>query len=231
MRSHRLPARYDEPWREAFDRRVAAALVPGVKILDVGSGRSPTIPEVSRPSGCRYVGLDLSRVELDAAPVGSYDETYAADVTCRVSELEGQFDLAVSWQVLEHVQPLTQAIENIRTYLKSDGLFVAQLSGGRSLFGLVNRILPHKLGVEGMRVLLQRDPQTVFPAYYDRCTYGGLVEAMSEWNAVTVTPRYRGAGYFNFFGPAQAVYILFESTLEKRSARQWATHYLIEARK
>src|SRR5262245_31215661 len=95
-----LPERYSQSWREPFDTRLSLSLIPGVCILDVGSGRRPTIPPEQRPVGCRYVGLDLSRTELAKAPAGSYDEMWESDVAQKVTELEGGFNLIVSWQVL-----------------------------------------------------------------------------------------------------------------------------------
>src|SRR5215813_5576515 len=83
----RLPERYTQPWREPFDARVVPSLVPGVCILDVGSGRRPTILPERRPAGCHYAGLDLSQTELSKAPVGSYDEVWASDVARRVPKL------------------------------------------------------------------------------------------------------------------------------------------------
>jgi hypothetical protein len=63
-----LPARYGERWEAPFERRVGAVLRPNMAILDVGSGRRPTITPSDRPAGCRYVGLDISAAELAARP-------------------------------------------------------------------------------------------------------------------------------------------------------------------
>jgi len=225
----RLPERYAEPWRAAFDRRVEAALVPGVKILDVGSGRRPTIPAEQRPSGTWYAGLDLSRSELEQAPPGSYDEWHVADVARPLPELEGRFDVIVSWQVLEHVRPLAVALEHLRAYLRPGGRMVAQLSGRFSAFGLINMAVPPRLGVVAMQRLLNRDPETVFPAYYDHCTYRGLAEMLRGWSEAEIVPRYGGAGYFRFFRPAQAAYLLYEDWACRGGHRSLATHYLIAA--
>lgn len=220
------PARYREPWREAFDIRVAESLVPGVRILDVGSGRAPTLPLGSRPANSFYAGLDLSQEELDRSPAGSYDATYTHDVVRHVPELEGQFDLIVSWQVLEHVKPLSEAVENMRTYLRPGGRLVAQLSGGRSAFAIVNRMVPARAGVWAMHRLLGREPSTVFPAYYDKCTYSGLERVCRPWSCVEIVPRFNGGGYFAPLGPLHPLYLRYENWAAERH-RNLATHYII----
>jgi SAM-dependent methyltransferase len=223
------PVRYMEPWREAFDTRVAQALFPGIRILDVGSGRTPTLPVESRPEGCYYVGLDLSQEELDRSPAGSYDATYTWDIVKRLPELEGQFDLTVSWQVLEHVKPLSDALENIRSYLRPGGQLVAKLSGGLSAFAIVNRAVPSKVGVWAMHRLLGREPSTVFPAYYDKCTYSGLQRVCSPWSSVEVIPRFKGGTYFAPLGPVRSAYLIYENWAHSRNIRNLATHYIVVA--
>ena len=172
-------------------------------IIDVGSGRHPAIARADLPAGATYIGLDLSERELKMAPPGSYDRVVIGDVTEHYSELEACADLIVSWQVLEHVAPLEVAVSNIYSYLRPGGLFVAQLSGGRSAFALINRAIPHSLAKAAMKRLLQWDPELVFPSPYDRCTYSALARMLEGWSEVRIIQRYRGAGYFRFLPPPQ----------------------------
>lgn len=198
-------------------------------MLDVGSGRRPTILGQQRPAGVSYAGLDVSRAELERAPAGSYDELHVADVVQRVPELQGRFDLVVSWQVLEHVKPLAAALDNIRSYLRPGGRAVVQLSGRFSVFGLINMVIPQRLGILAMQRLLNRDPETVFPAYYDRCTYYGLVDMLGNWSEIEIVPRYNGAGYLSFFAPAQRAYLWYEDWACRNERQNLATHYLVTA--
>jgi len=223
--------RYREDWFVPFRAAIQSEIRPDSVVIDVGGGRSPAIPRSDLPPGATYIGLDLSGRELMAAPPGSYDRVVVADVTRHQPALVGCADLVVSFQVLEHVAPLNDAISNIASYLRPGGLFVAQLSGGRSAFALVNRAIPHRLAKLIMKWLLRRDPETVFPARYDRCTYSAISRMLEGWSGFRVVPRYIGAGYFRFLPALETVYVRIEDLIVRGDHKDLATHYLVVARR
>lgn len=225
-----LPGRYAEGWKDPFLELVKRELKPGIAILDVGSGRQPCVPPDMRPNHCRYVGLDISLAELQAAESGSYDDFMVSDVTEVQPQLRGQYDLIVSWQVLEHVGSLDAAIDNLHSYLKPGGVLIAQFSGAFSVFGVANRVVPRSIGVWAMKTLLGRDPTTVFPAYYHHCWYGKLHELTSDWSEAEVIPRFRGAVYFRFSRLLQRFYVAYEDWAVRSVHLNLATHYLLYAR-
>jgi SAM-dependent methyltransferase len=225
----RLPPRYAEPWRAPFDALARPHLVHGVRILDAGAGRSPTIPPAARPGGCFYAGLDLSREELDRAGPGAYDEAIVCDITTRHSDLAGRFDLVLSWQVLEHVKPLDRAIENFRSYLRPGGGFVAEMSGTFAVFGLVNQAIPHRAARWLAGRLVAREPDSIFPAHYHRCYYTALQRIGAAWRSWTTVPRYVGAHYFRFAPLLQACYIAYEEWTLRTDHRNLASHYVVSA--
>lgn len=224
-----LPARYQEPWRAPFERRLEELLRPSQTILDVGAGRSPTIPPDRRPENTRYVGLDISARELAAAPPGSYDETWVSDVTQRVPELEDRFDLILSWQVLEHVRPLGAAFDNFHAYLRPGGRLVGQFSGTFSYFGLASRLIPHRLTAWLVGRFTERSSDSVFPAHYHRCWDGALRRILAPWARAEIVPRYTGAAYLRPLPPAQGLYLVYEDWAMRSGRRNLATHYFVEA--
>jgi SAM-dependent methyltransferase len=224
------PPRYGR-WVDSFLERAIAEVREGIEVLDVGSGPRPSIPPAKRPRKCRYVGLDISVEELGKAPEGCYDDIFVSDVVESVAALTEQFDLVVSWQVLEHVKPLEVALENVRSYLRPGGRFVATLSGRFSAFGVVNQIIPGEWGVKAMHRLLGRRPDTVFPAYYDKCWYSALKTLMAPWRQVEILPFYIGASYFSFSKVLLRAYLRYENWVCNRGYVNLATHYLIDARK
>jgi SAM-dependent methyltransferase len=225
----RLPPRYAEPWFEPFYLRLQGSLRPGVSILDVGSGRHPTLRPSERPVDCTYVGLDASATELALAPVLAYDETICEDVTRGNTALVGRFDLIVSWQVFEHVKPLARTFELMRSYLRPGGRMIAQLSGGLSTFALAGRVIPHHTSSRVMGRLLGISPHETFPAHYDRCRFSALVRLLSTWSSYEIVPRYKGARYFRFSRRLEAGYLRYEDWVCRHDWRELATHYLIDA--
>ena len=224
-----LPARYHTRWNDEFERCVCARFRDGARILDLGSGSRPAVSVLQRPRNSFYEGLDISRDELEKAPAGSYDEWRIADAAEFVKELEDDFDLIVSWQVLEHVKPVGLAIENCRRYLRPGGAFVALFSGTFSAVGLINRLTPHRLGVAAMKHLHARDPETVFPAYYDGTWHSSLCRYFENWQSVEIVPFFRGAEYFSFNRTLQRAYLLYEDWAASGNRANLATHYLVEA--
>lgn len=226
-----LPLRYRRDWRAPFDHEVRARLNPGCRVLDIGSGRTPSVPPQHRPDGCEYVGLDLSRDELSAAGGTAYDKAVVADITRPLPELRDYFDLAISWQVFEHVRPLGVAAANIRSYLRAGGALVALLSGKFAVFALLNRVLPDAVGHTIVSRVMRRtaDSSPVFPAYYDRCYAAGLRDTFEAFGEVTLVPFYCGAGYFSFSATLMKSYLVYENVIYGRSANL-ATHYLLVAR-
>jgi SAM-dependent methyltransferase len=222
-----LPLRYGDSWRAPFLERVEAAFIPGMTILDVGSGKEPTIPPRQRPPGCHYIGLDVAADELRLAPEGSYDEIVVGDVTARIASLQGRVDLIVSWQVFEHIKPLERALENMHAYLRPGGRLVAQLSGTFAIFALLSRIVPHRLSVKIMDEFLGIEPDTRFPTEFHKCYHRPLDRLLSSWEAHEIVPRYKAGRYFYFCRPLLRLYLIYENWIARAEMRNLATHYIV----
>jgi acetyltransferase-like isoleucine patch superfamily enzyme/SAM-dependent methyltransferase len=230
MAHGRLPARYESELREpAFSDAVRRALAPGMTVLDVGAGTAPSSGAGERPAGCTWVGQDVVAAELRKAPAGSYDELSVGSICDRDPVLEGRFDLVLARFVFEHVTPLGDAIENLRTYLRPGGRLIALLSGRWSAFALLNRVLPAPLARLAMARTLGRDPDTVFEAHYDGCTKRGLERMLAGWGSAAVQPHFCGVGYFTWSRPLMAGYVAFEEIAVRRGWDDLATYYLVEA--
>jgi SAM-dependent methyltransferase len=205
------------------------SLAPSQRILDVGAGRTPTIASGVRPANCQYVGLDISLAELQSAPDLSYDEILCADITTPVPSLVDSFDLVICYQVLEHVSSLEQSFENMRRYLRKGGRLITMFSGKFALFALLNQAIPRQWTVPLTHRLAGRQPETNFPAPYDRCWYSAIGSLRQSWSTLAIDPLYTGAYYFGFFRPAQAVYIVLEEAIAQATLRNLATHYVVVA--
>lgn len=224
------PPRYDEdflgPFREAFTPVVRR---PGARILDLGSGRCPTIPPQERSEGTFYVGLDMSADELRLASPRSYDEHVVADASRELPELRARFDLVVSLYVLEHIADLRRALQYIRSYLAPGGQLVALFSGRYSAFGLVNRLLPDRISSPFVARHMNRERSSVFPAYYDQCHFDALGSLLAGWSSFDVETSWRGLNYFRFSRTLSTAYIAYEEFAKRRGLAILAPYYLIRA--
>jgi SAM-dependent methyltransferase len=230
VKSGILPDRYARQMQDEFFARARPLLIPGIAILDIGAGRYPTIAPADRPLGCRYVGLDIEADEIAAARPDAYDESLVADVTTPLNRDE-EFDLALSWQVLEHVSPLADAFENLRLSLRPGGRLIAQLTGSNAAFAVFGRLIPHRAKLWMATRLLGHREEEKFPTRYDRSSYRALTHLLEPWSKVEIVPFYRGATYLKFARPLMRTYLVYESAAERRGARNLATHYLVVAQR
>jgi SAM-dependent methyltransferase len=223
-----LPPRYE---RDELAERLDRALRPGICVLEAGGGARPLVAPEARPQGCRYVGLDVSRAELERAPAGSYDEIVVRDVVSFDPSLVRRFDLIVSLFALEHVSSVERALDNLHAYLAPGGRLLLAMSGMLSPFAIANRLLPARVKLPLMERLIGRSPDSVFPALYDRAWYSALQRNPgADWAEWTVQPRYSGAYYLRFSRSLQALYLGYEEWLVQRRHARLATDYLIDAR-
>ncbi len=225
------PADMHDPWLAPFRSCIEATLRDHMRILDVGGGRRPVLDPHERPAGSHYTGLDISERELASACEDSYDERVVADITAHRAEMDGSFDLIVSWQVLEHVKPLEAAFANMHSYLRPGGQIVLFLSGAFSSFAVANRLLPNRIGTRIVAGIMTREPDTVFPAFYDQCYPRGLRRILATWSTWEITPAWGGADYLRLFPALQRAYLRYELWAQRGGHSSLATHYLVTARK
>lgn len=229
VRAGRLPARYGYRMQDVFLERLAPLLAPGVRILDVGAGRSPTIGPADRPPGCRYLGLDISAEELEAAGDDAYDERYVHDIVEPLPDVR-DVDVILSWQVLEHVSSVPQALSNFRDTLRPGGTLLAQTSGSFAVFALAARLMPHRLRVKAMARYLGHHEEEKFPTSYDHCTARALSGLLGDWSSSEIVPFFRGAPYLSMSRPLQRLYLGYEGFAAAHHWDNLATHYLLVAR-
>ena len=231
VQGNRLPARYEQEWGTEFWSFVHRALSPAATVLDVGPGRTPTIPISERPPRTHYVGLDASPQELQSAPQGSYDEIVVSDAEVAVPALFDRFDLIVSWYVLEHIRHLDRAASVFHQYAKPGGWFVACLSGRNAVFAIANRLLPPAIAARVVARLRQRPLESVFPTHYDHCTDRGLRRAFALWEELHVIPLWHAADYFDRFPRTQRLYLRYENWIANREIARLSTNYVLAAQK
>lgn len=226
-----LPYRYREPWVDPFVAKALAGLRPGACVLDVGSGARPAIARELLPEGCKYVGLDISGEELNRARPGAYDEMLVGDICARQASTEGRFDLVVSWQVLEHVTSMRDALSTQHAALVHGGRMVAMLSGAWAMHAVAARVIPYRASRWLQMRLIGSAPEDKFPTQFDRCTHRSLHRLLAGggWASWEVAPLYRSGDYLSFLAPLQRAYIVYENWAARGPHVNLASHYIVDA--
>lgn len=224
----RLPQRYSYTMQSVFMAQLQPLLKPEVTILDVGSGRAPTLAPADRPEGCHYIGTDIAAEELAAAPPDAYDESFAHDISRPLPARDG-VDIVISWQVLEHVASLPDALANLHAVIRPGGTMLAQFSGAFASFAIAARAMPHPVRVAVMARLLGHHEEEKFPTHFDRCYAPALRRLLRDWSSFELTSFYRGAPYLGFNRPLQRAYLAYEDLIASRQVETLATHYLLRA--
>jgi ubiquinone/menaquinone biosynthesis C-methylase UbiE len=124
LRSHR--------WRtvENSAAYVAARLVPGTRVLDVGCGPGTiTVDIANRVSPGRTIGIDASaevidQARRDASGVGNVDFT-TGDVYA-LEHPDASFDLVHAHQVLQHLPDPVRALREMRRVCDPGGVVAAR---------------------------------------------------------------------------------------------------------
>ncbi len=137
---------------------------PKIKILEAGCGSST---KIDFPSSADIVGIDISKKQLDRNEM--LHEKICGDIQTYPLPAE-QYDIIISWFVLEHVADPMKAMQNFVKALKDDGMIILALPNVFSLKGLATKFTPHSIHVGFYRYILgQKDAgkqDTVpFPTY------------------------------------------------------------------
>ena len=196
-------------WAWANYERVVRELATRLgakRLLEVGGGRDPlfTIPEIER-LGVEVTVNDIAPGELAVLPKTYKTACFdvAGDLT-PVADRRGQFDLAFSRMVFEHVADGQKAWSNLYEMLSPGGVGLSFMPTLYTLPFVVNLLLPDKLAASIVKALFANrtdDEDPVFPARYSWCfTDERLTRMLTDigYREVVVMPFY-GHSYYQSF--------------------------------
>ena len=152
-----------------FEQRVTSLIIGSgaATVCDIGGGRLPMLsPEQAERLNVTYTVLDISREELDLAPV-IFDKV-CADVAASNFTPDRRVDLAFSHMVAEHVRNGETFHRNVYNMLNPGGLAVHIFPTLYSLPFIVNRIVPDRAASVILNIVAPRDRSLheKFPARY-----------------------------------------------------------------
>lgn len=213
--------------RDFIHEMAPSYLRQGMKIYDVGGGKQPFV-DVNKKNRLELtvVGLDISRSELDRAPVGAYDETLCGDIANVQGAADG--DLVICQAVLEHVQDTEGAMRSIASLLKPGGKALIFVPSRNAVFARLNILLPE---IIKRKILYGVYPSARaaqgFPSFYHRCTPDDFIAMGKQNGLVEEESRYYYiSGYFSFLFPVYLVWriwiVLFKSIAGHQAAETFS---------
>lgn len=231
-RKLKLPS--DKPLWQSFEREAAeliAALPDGSTVLDLGGGRRCVYAH-ALPEGrnIRIVAVDLSAEEL--AMNETVDETRVADVSEELPFPDASVDLILSRALLEHVDGVPAAIENMQRVLKPGGVALHLIPGRWSLFGMAARFLPFGPLLKLVHAVMPwTRGQVEFEVHYDHCDPPSLERLFREggWRRVDTRICWAQPGYFEAVYPLFLAHAVYERVVRKLRLRRLASYQVIRA--
>jgi len=128
-------------WDSAFDEAFSGFECRGKKLLELGCGNSSYLPYFAKKYGFSIHGIDYSEsgciLARQMCALNSVDsEIICADIFCPPVELFGQFDVVVSFGVLEHFTDTSSALSKFAKYLRPGGTILTVVPNMKGLTGL-----------------------------------------------------------------------------------------------
>jgi ubiquinone/menaquinone biosynthesis C-methylase UbiE len=136
---------------------ILATLPPPVRVLEAGGGSTTRV----QIPGASYVVIDISPEQLERNTYA--DEKLLGDLQT-FDYGPARFDVALFWDVLEHLKDPREALTRAAAAIKPQGLIVIKGPVLRSLKGLTTKLTPHWVHVAYYRLILDR-PEAGKPGY------------------------------------------------------------------
>jgi len=129
-----------------FARALGAHCAPSARLIEVGCGGSRWLPYFHRAFGYEVSGIDytaagihLSQSILDKA--GVHARIVQADLFEPPSDMIEQFDVVVSFGLVEHFENTSHVVSACARYLRPGGQMITLVPTMRGLYGLAYRLL------------------------------------------------------------------------------------------
>jgi SAM-dependent methyltransferase len=207
------------------------ALPDGAQVLDLGGGRRFIYGKSVNPKGRLHViAVDISSEEL--ALNSDVNETLVADVSKVIPLPDASVDLVLSRALLEHVNGVPTAIENMARVLKANGVALHMVPCRYSLFGLAARLLPFRPLLRLTHLIIpQTRGQVEFPVVYDHCWPQALEREFRRngFSEVHCEITWACPGYFEAVFPMFVAHALWEGTMRSLHIRRLAAYTVVYA--
>ena len=127
------------------------SLLSGRELLTVLEAGCGSVSHLQIPNTGKMIGIDISEQQLKRNE--QLDEKIVGDL--QVYPLgKQQYDVIVSWDVLEHLDRPDKALKNLFQSLADDGIIILAAPNIASIKGIVTKLLSHTLQVAFYRYVI-----------------------------------------------------------------------------
>ena len=230
----RLGIKSDKPFWRRFEDSAACALrelPPGSTVLDLGGGRRCVYAgALPADHDLRLVAVDISAEELAANR--DVSEAHVADVAAGLPFPDQSVDLVLSRALLEHIDGVPAAVQNMARVLKPGGRALHFLPSRYSLFATAARVLPFDRLLSVLHAV-NRDSrgQVEFEVLYDHCDPAAIEGLFTEagFRDVSVDVCWAQSGYFEPVPPLFLLTSLYEWVVRRLGIRRLAAYMIVSA--
>jgi 2-polyprenyl-3-methyl-5-hydroxy-6-metoxy-1,4-benzoquinol methylase len=133
-----------------FSRLLKDVPVKGKKLVEIGCGNSSWLPYFSKQFGFDVYGIDYSEEGCEQAEKilqrENVDGTiYCTDAFNPAEDLHSEFDVVLSFGVIEHFTDTVSTLEAFSKYLKPGGLLITTIPNMSGLNGWLHKIMNRAL--------------------------------------------------------------------------------------
>ena len=202
-------------------------------VLDIGGGRScPFAQDEGDGPAPRIVCIDVSESEMRLNEDVAH--RVAADAVEGLPFADESVDVVVSRFLLEHLRDTEAFVQATHRILKRGGYAIHIFPCKFAPYAFANRLVTRRFSRRLIHALYPWTKGTLgFPAYYDRCHYGGVKKLLEKQGFVLdeMCFGYEQASYFFFCFPLYVLVAAYDTTLYYLGSKRLCASIALVARK
>jgi 2-polyprenyl-3-methyl-5-hydroxy-6-metoxy-1,4-benzoquinol methylase len=136
----------DRKFHEFFRRVFLNKETKNKKLLEIGCARSVWLPYFAKEFGFKVYGIDYSEAGCQQAiqllsSLGIEGEIICSDFFSPPESMIDEFDVVISFGVLEHFEDTEGCISAFSQFLKQDGIIITNIPNLIGLLGLIQKLV------------------------------------------------------------------------------------------
>ena len=128
--------------RRALITRLGLPTAQPLRVFDVGCGTGITARQLARTTSWVFDGADLN-IEALKRCSGGLDRVLYYDLLEKREEFRDRYDVAILFDVIEHIEPTRPFLEAVLFHLKPGGILLVNVPALMTLFSVYDKVAGH----------------------------------------------------------------------------------------